>query len=224
MSLRERLFLLRLRDREEEAFAEMVLAHQDRVFGLLYRMLGSREEAEDVAQEVFLTVFRSIDQFRGDAQLSTWIYRIAANQCKNRLSRLARERPGFRADVAADGGKGDESGGDEPGVGHAWDTGAGANRPDVRLEEQQRDALVQKAISELDEEHRLLVILRDVQGLAYQEIVEITGLEEGTVKSRLHRGRMRLKEVIAAAMDADRDGGKAEAKTRAKAKDGSERT
>ena len=90
MSLRERRLIRRLRDRDERAFRELVEEHRDRVYNLTYRMLGNREEAEDVAQEVFITVFKSIDSFRGDAKLSTWLYRVTANHCKNRIKYLAR--------------------------------------------------------------------------------------------------------------------------------------
>src|SRR5262249_1213577 len=90
VSLRELLLLRRLRERDERAFKEMVEAYQDRIFNLLFRMIGKREEAEDLAQEVFVTVFKSIDQFRGDSKLSTWLYRVAVNHCKNRIKYLAR--------------------------------------------------------------------------------------------------------------------------------------
>src|SRR5262245_34204356 len=92
MSLRERALLHRLRERDEDAFTEVVRVHQNQVFNLIYRMIGSREEAQDVAQEVFITLFKTIDQFRGDSKLSTWLYRIAANHCKNRIRYLARRR------------------------------------------------------------------------------------------------------------------------------------
>src|SRR5947209_10545497 len=90
ISLRERLLLRRLRQRDEKAFQEMVQTYQHKVFSLVFRMLGNREEAEDVAQEVFVTVFKAIDTFRGDSKFSTWLYRIAANQCKNRIKYLGR--------------------------------------------------------------------------------------------------------------------------------------
>ena len=82
--LEEAAFVERLRARDERAFNELVRAHERRVFGLVFRMVGNCEEAEDLAQEVFVRVFEAIDQFRGDARLSTWIYRIAVNLCENR--------------------------------------------------------------------------------------------------------------------------------------------
>ena len=92
--IRERLLVRRLRERDEGAFHEMVRLYQHKVFNLVFRMIGNREEAEDVAQEVFVTVFKAIDSFRGDSKFSTWLYRIAANQCKNRIKYLGRRSYG----------------------------------------------------------------------------------------------------------------------------------
>ena len=189
MSLRERLLLRRLRERDERAFREMVETYQDRVFNLLYRMIGTREEAEDLAQEVFVTVFKSIDQFRGDAKFSTWLYRVAANHCKNRIKYLSRRNrtTGDGLDGVPEHGM--EDGGQAPLQAHI-------DGPDKILEGLQLERIVQQAIAELDEEHRLLIVLRDLEELSYQEIAAITGLNEGTVKSRLHRARMAIKEFI----------------------------
>ncbi|HEY4394904.1 MAG TPA: sigma-70 family RNA polymerase sigma factor [Polyangia bacterium] len=189
MSLAERLLMARLKERDPSAFDEIVRRYGDKVFSLTYRMLGNRQEAEDVAQEVFITVFKTVDGFRGEAKFSTWLLRIAANQSKNRIKYLAR-RP-------ADGGEIDEAPnagtpGATPGpVAHAHIEG-----PDKLLEAVETERLMQAAIDALDEEHRLLVILRDVEEMSYQEIGEITALPEGTIKSRLHRARMAIKEHL----------------------------
>ena len=189
MSLAERLLMARLKERDPSAFDEIVRRYGDKVFSLTYRMLGNRQEAEDVAQEVFITVFKTVDGFRGEAKFSTWLLRIAANQSKNRIKYLAR-RP-------TDGGEIDEAPnaggpGATPGpVSHAHIEG-----PDKLLEAVETERLMQTAIDALDEEHRLLVILRDVEEMSYQEIGEITGLPEGTIKSRLHRARMAIKEHL----------------------------
>lgn len=187
MSLRERRLIRRLRDRDERAFRELVETYGDRVFNLTYRMLGNREEAEDLAQEVFITVFKSIDSFRGDAKLSTWLYRIAANHCKNRIKYLARRHDRSQAEfderIAQDGAAGAA-------------VPVAAPRPDRQLEGVELEALVQKAIAELDEEHRILVVLRDVEDLSYEEIAAIAEVPEGTVKSRLHRARLALRKKI----------------------------
>ena len=109
MSLAERLLISRLRERDEQAFGEIVRTYGDKVFSLIYRMLGNRQEAEDVAQDVFITVFKTIESFRGEAKFSTWLLRIAANHSKNRIKHLARRptegrRPRRRvAGAAVDG-------------------------------------------------------------------------------------------------------------------------
>src|SRR5262245_59341896 len=90
MSLREGRLIRRLRSRDEKAFRELIETYRDRVYNLSFRMVGNREEAEDLAQEVFITVFKSIETFRGDSKFSTWLYRITANHCKNRIKYLAR--------------------------------------------------------------------------------------------------------------------------------------
>lgn len=188
MSLRERLLIRKLRDRDEKAFREVVREYQDRVYNMTYRMLGNREEAEDVAQEVFITVFKSIEQFRGDSKFSTWLYRITANTCKNRIKYLARrhDRDQSEYDDAIDR---DQAAG-------SLTAPTQAPRPDRAVEGAQLEQIFQEAIGELDEEQRLLVILRDVEDLSYEEILAITGLPEGTVKSRLHRARLALRKKM----------------------------
>jgi RNA polymerase sigma-70 factor (ECF subfamily) len=189
MSVPERLLIARLIERDEQAFSEIVRLYGDKVFGLIYRMLGNRQEAEDVAQDVFITVFKTIESFRGEAKFSTWLLRIAANHAKNRIKHLAR-RPTegvdpedvsqVRASV------------DRP----APPVQARIEGPDTMLEAAQTERLMQESIANLPEDQRLLVVLRDVEEMSYQEIEEITGLPEGTIKSRLHRARMAIKEWL----------------------------
>jgi RNA polymerase sigma-70 factor (ECF subfamily) len=191
VTFRERLLLRRLRERDERAFRELVEEYQDRVFNLLYRMIGGREEAEDLAQEVFVTVFKSIEQFRGDSKLSTWLYRVAVNHCKNRIKYLVRRHD--RQTGALDDAAERES----VALGHNPIGAARIERPDRAVEGAQLDLLVQRAIADLDEDHRVVVVLRDIEELSYEEIGAITGLPEGTVKSRLHRARLALKQKLA---------------------------
>lgn len=188
MALRERRLIRRLRDRDERAFREVVEGYGDRVYNLTYRMLGDSAEAEDVAQEVFITVFKSIDSFRGDSKFSTWLYRIAANHCKNRIKHLARRRDRQGPDAGGDAALG--------GDGAPEGVGAPQPGPDTQLVGAELEKIVQKTISTLEEEQRLLLVLRDIEELSYAEITEITGLAEGTVKSRLHRARMALRRKM----------------------------
>jgi len=189
MSIDERRLIDRLLERDEQAFNEIVRLYKDKVFSLIYRMLGSRPEAEDVAQEVFITVFKNIESFRGEAKFSTWLLRIAANHSKNRIKHLAR-RPTEGADpddVSQLRALPDRP---QPPV------QARIESPDAMLEAAQTERLMQEAIANLPEDQRLLVVLRDVEEMSYQEIEEITGLPEGTIKSRLHRARMAIKEWV----------------------------
>ncbi len=188
MSLRERLLIRRLRDRDEQAFREVVAAHRDRVFNLCYRMLGNREEAEDVSQEVFITIFKSIDSFRGDSKFSTWLYRITANHCKNRIKYLARRYDRQKSEY------------DErilrQGTESQLTAPTQSPRPDKHLEGVELERIMQECLATLDEDQRVLIVLCDIEELSYAEICEITGLRVGTVKSRLHRARKALRRKI----------------------------
>lgn len=181
---REKLFLRRLRHGDERAFGELVQKHQDRVFDLVYRMIGDREEALDLSQEVFVAIHAAVPRFRGESRLSTWIFRVAKNHCLNRLKYLSRRERGRSTEIS-----------DVPEA--VLERNAPSQRPDEAVSVAETRTMVQKAIAQLDEEHRLLVVLRDVEGLSYHEIATITEQPEGTVKSRLHRARAALAEIIA---------------------------
>ncbi len=181
----------RLRKRDEAAFSELVRLYQTKVFHLLYRMLGDKEEARDVAQDVFYTVFKSIDSFRGDSKLSTWIYRVATNHCKNRIKYLGRRARGQKQEF-------NEISEQSSVESASMATSAQIDRPDQAFDGAETETIVQRALAALDDEHRSLVVMRDIEGMTYEEIQSITGLPEGTVKSRLHRARLALKEHVEA--------------------------
>ena len=182
-----------LQQREEVAFREVMQLYQHKVYNLVFRMLGSAEEAKDVAQDVFVTVFKSVDSFRGESKFSTWLYRIAANHCKNRLKYLGRRS--YKAT-----GELDDAAEREIADAPRSSTTPHVDGPEKVLEGLELERMVQEGIRLLDEEHRMLVLLRDVDDLSYDEISSITGLPEGTVKSRLHRARLQLKEHLAKRM------------------------
>jgi RNA polymerase sigma-70 factor, ECF subfamily len=168
--------LARLRAGDPRAFEELVTTYQHRVFGVALRMLGSRAEAEEIAQEAFLRAHRAVVSFRGDARLGTWLYGIASRLCLNRLS--SPDRRMARGDAAL---------ADVP-----------ATTPDAaaEVERAELDAALRTAIEELPNEQRLVLVLRDVEGLSYEEIADALALVPGTVRSRLHRARMQLKEKL----------------------------
>jgi RNA polymerase sigma-70 factor (ECF subfamily) len=185
----EQRFIERLVARDERAFNELVELYGDRVYRLMLRMLARKDEAEDMAQEVFVQVFKAIHQFRGDAKLGTWIYRVAVNLCKNRGKYLSRRHSGSEDEL-------DELADRAPLAEAKGVTSGELSGPDQVVQGYQVEAIVRRCILELETEFREVLILRDVEELSYEEIGEITGLPEGTVKSRLHRGRAMLKEKV----------------------------
>jgi RNA polymerase sigma-70 factor (ECF subfamily) len=191
--LQDRRLVRRARAGDERAFEELVRVYQDRIFGLTYRMMGNRQEAEDLAQEVFLTMHRAIGTYRGEGRFFAWLYRIASNTCKNRIKYLRGRNFHRSSDI------------DETPAAHVLGQDGGPTSsmqshvpdPEAAMAGRRLEALVQRELAALEPEHRLLIVLRDIQGLSYQDILRITGLQEGTLKSRLHRARLALKDRIA---------------------------
>ena len=189
MSELERSLLKRLRDRDERAFRELVGAHRDRVYNITYRMLGNKAEAEDVAQEVFITVFKTIDTFREESKFSTWLYRVAVNHCKNRIKYLSRRLPDKNRDELDETTQGSSTGNGAIGS-------VPPRSPDAALASMQMEEVLRNAIDALDPDQRAVVILRDIEDMSIEEICAITDMPDGTVKSRLHRARLQLRKTL----------------------------
>ena len=167
----------RFRDGDTDAFTLLVQRHQQRVYSLCRRILGDADAAADVAQDTFITVLRKIDGFRGDAAFTTWLHRVTVNACYDELRR-ARRRPMLH--VVADGDREREPG---PPVADHADEVAGA-----------RDAA--SALALVPEEFRVVLVLADVHDMAYEQIAQVLGVPIGTVKSRVHRGRLALARAM----------------------------
>lgn len=167
---------------DTQAFGVLVRRHEKRVFRLLMRMLGSREEAEDAAQEAFLSLHRHGHRFRREARFSTFVYRVAVNAALNRRRSLgrvrSRERELFQRQAAGD---------DLPGA---------PRDPEGAASGAQIQARVQEALLELPPDLRMAVILFDIEGQSYRDIADVLGIPEGTVKSRIHRARNALRELL----------------------------
>jgi RNA polymerase sigma-70 factor (ECF subfamily) len=169
------------------AFSEIVLRYQDRVYSLCYRWLGDAETAEETAQDVFLALYRSLANFRGEARLSTWIFKVTLNHCRNRRLHRSRRAWGRHEPI------GPSSDGETP-ERQIADDGPGT---DARLDAHEAQALVGAALDRLDDDHKQILLLRDVEDLSYDEIAEVLELPRGTVKSRIHRARAELATVLA---------------------------
>lgn len=173
---------------DKAAFDTLVLRHKDKLYNLCYWFLGDGQEANDSAQEVFIKVFRSLRKFRFESAFSTWLYRIAANTCKNRLKSSEFRQKTKRVRV-------DNPGKIEDGQ-YAEEIQDKTSSPMIELEKKERMMLIHKAIASLPTDQSTVVVLRDIEGLSYEEVANITGINSGTVKSRLSRARQQLRKKL----------------------------
>lgn len=180
--------ILRCQAGEREAFTELVKCYQNRLYSFIFRLLRHREEAEDAMQEVFLRVYRSLPSYRPESSFTSWLYRIASNYCMD----LLRKR---RQKVVSLFYKTIEE--DEERVMEIPDD---SRDPETLFDDTELQQTVQKAIDNLPPKYRLVMLLRHQEGLSYQEITEITGLPEGTIKAQIFRARRLLREHLKSAM------------------------
>ena len=167
---------------DELAFEALIRRHQQRVFRLLLRMMGTREEAEDVSQEAFLSLHRHGKRFRSESRFSTFVYRVAANAALNRRRSLGRSRARIQKL-----GEHQAAGDDLP---------YSPRDPEDATAGTELSAHVQEALAKLSPALRMPVILYDIEGLPYGDIAKVLGVAEGTVKSRIHRARLALRREL----------------------------
>jgi RNA polymerase sigma-70 factor, ECF subfamily len=173
---------------EADAFGELVLRYQDRLYSAVVHILGSRSDAEDVVQDAFIQAYVKLDTFKQNSRFYTWLYRIAFNVSISRRRRR-------RIEISVDEGR--EVMGAEP-----IDTSAS---PTSNLEEEERREQLQAAMSRLTHEHREIIVLRHMEDFSYEEIAEVLELSVGTVRSRLHRARAALLEHLREIMSDEPD-------------------
>ena len=181
---------------DREAFDSLVELYAPQVYNLALRVTGSREEAEDCVQDAFLRAFCALRSFRGEAAFSTWLYRVALNVATDAARKRARN-PISASELASDDA--DEPPPDLERVADKAPTGD--HGPEVVFLAKQRRLTVLKAIRQLPEHQRAVVILYDLQGLSYEEIAQILRTRVGTVKSRLNRARLALRDLLAADLE-----------------------
>jgi RNA polymerase sigma-70 factor (ECF subfamily) len=172
-------------DGKWEAFDSLVSRYERRIYNLAYRLSGNAEDASDLTQETFIRLYRSINTFKGQSAFSTWLYRIATNVCLDELRRRQRT-PAVSLDDPVSTADGEIE----------REVADFSQLPEVLLEHKELQELVQQVLSELSEDHRTVIILRDLEDLSYEEIAEILNCQLGTIKSRLNRARAALKARI----------------------------
>ena len=184
VGVREATLVQRCAARDEAACAELVAEHQRMVVQLAVNLLGDRDEALDLSQEVFLRVFRTIHRFRGQSSLRTWIYRIAVNQARNRhrfwRRRHRNDQVPLEVHVAT----------------HGEFASTLGNEPDRLLEQKELGERLQRALDRLPFDQRTAIVLREIDGLSYDDIAFSLGVALGTVKSRLTRARQALRDDL----------------------------
>lgn len=180
MQVDEQKLLQRAGKGDAQAFNALMSQQEGRMYAVALRMCGNHEDAQDCMQEAMLRIFRAISSFKGQSTFSTWVYRITMNTCLDELRR-AKRRKATSLDERLEAG---------------WspvDTGDSPERHALRSE--QRRA-IDRAIRLLPEDMRSAIVLRDIQGMSYEEIAEILSANVGTIKSRISRGRSRLREIL----------------------------
>jgi RNA polymerase sigma-70 factor (ECF subfamily) len=185
LSLSDEDLMSRVAEDDERAFTELVRRFQGRVMNLITRVLNDRECSDDLAQEVFVRVFVHRRNYRRGSKFSTWLFTIAANLAKNEIRRRVRRRNWFSLDALQE----------------VWSDSAiqladPTEGQERALERGQLQAAVGRAIATVPEKYRLALVLRDIEGLAYEEIAQVLGIPGGTVRSRINRARGMLKRRL----------------------------
>jgi len=185
VSDKEKDLLLKARNGDVEAFEMIIEDYQKKVFNIALRMIGNHDDASELAQEVFIRIYKSIKNFKGESSLSTWIYRITTNVCLDELrKRKNKNVVSLDEDVKHEDGEIKRQ---------VEDTGP---TPDIIAEKNEIRRVVKEAILSLPEDQRTVIILRDIQGFSYDEIAKIMNCPEGTVKSRINRSRQILRDRL----------------------------
>ena len=182
----EELLVKRIKIGDENAFAEMVELHQKMVFNVALRCVHNYDDASDITQEVFIKAYRSIDSFKGKSQLSTWLYRITVNLCMD----FARKNKLYYkniVDLETENDEGEEMELPLPDLSYS---------PENKLEEKELREALTAAIDSLPKDAREIIVMRDINDMSYNEIAETLGIELGTVRSRLARARVKLRNKL----------------------------
>ncbi|MCX7748555.1 MAG: sigma-70 family RNA polymerase sigma factor [Clostridia bacterium] len=181
----EKHLLIKAKNGDIEAFEKLIGEYQKKVFNIAFRMVGNHDDASEIAQEVFLKVYKSLKSFKEEASFSTWIYRITTNVCLDELRKKKNKKViSLDEEIKAQDGEMKRQVVDD------------SPTPEMAVE----GKIIRKAVSDsikmLSEEHRIVIVMRDIQGFSYEEIAKVLKCPEGTIKSRINRARQSLREIL----------------------------
>jgi RNA polymerase sigma-70 factor (ECF subfamily) len=180
---------------DRAAYGQVVVLYQDRLYNAVLRMVGDREEARELTQEAFTRGLMSLDSFRGDASPYTWLFRIAVNLAISQLRKVQRQRT-FSLDGSGNAARQRDGDDQASGLMDRVARERGGESPLQRMERQERDEAVLTALGKLDAEYRAVLVMRDIEGFDYQQMADILSLPLGTLKSRLFRARLALRDEL----------------------------
>jgi RNA polymerase sigma-70 factor (ECF subfamily) len=181
----EQVLLKKSQEGDIAAFEKLIEGYQKRVFNIAYRLVGNYDDASELAQEVFIKVFKSLRKFKGQSSFSTWVYSITKNVCFDELRKRKNKKIVYiDEDIKYDNNEMQRQIEDD------------RPQPDIIAEKNEVKKIVHEAIQELSQDHRIVIVMRDIQGFSYEEIARILNCPEGTVKSRINRARLSLKQIL----------------------------
>jgi len=185
VELHESELILKCKNGNVEAFEELVLKYQRQIYTVAYRFMGNHEDASDLAQEAFIKAYKSIDRFRGESSLKTWLYHIVANVCRDELRKRKKGQVlSLDAPISTEEGE------------ITRQTEDWTNAPYLIYESKEAQYFIQEAINQLTPEYKEVIILREIQGFSYEEIAQHLGCSLGTIKSRLNRARKAMRDLL----------------------------
>ncbi|SRR5579883_635983 len=182
-----------LKNKDASSFSSLMRRYQNRIYNSCYRMLGNKEEAEEIVQDTFLKIHQGIDAFRNETSFSAWIFRIAHNLCIDCLRTRKRKKRDIQFSAMLTLRSFFDN---ETEIPESQQIADLSMEPGQRLDLKEESAMLEASLAEIPETQRAVLILHDIEGLAYQEIAAIVGTSIGTVRSRLHYGRLKLKELL----------------------------
>ncbi len=181
----ENILIKKAQKGDSHAFEALIEAHFKQIYNIAFRMTNNPDDAADMTQEVMLKLFRNIGSFSGNSKFSTWVYRVATNTCLDELKKINRKSAiSLQNEIETDDG------------GYTMEIEDNSLTPEQSAEQNELKDIVAKAIAKLNDDHKTIIILRDIRGFSYDEIARIIGTSEGTVKSRLSRARAQLKNIV----------------------------